>query len=211
MKHEFDALEGNDWKNYLKAHKEIESITPIGEGVKSRTLYKAALYASKIKEGSCAEVGVFRGGSAKLVSGPLKKSKFYLFDTFTGVPEAHPAYDKPHLTGMFAETSLEEVLDLFDGNKNVFVIPGLFPDSGDVLDDEIQFKYVHIDMDIYLPTLYAIRFFWPRMVEGGVMIFDDYHFHQCPGIAKAVNGFFNKRDIRETSGQCYVIKGKSDG
>ncbi|MHC4372289.1 MAG: hypothetical protein ACYSW8_32190, partial [Planctomycetota bacterium] len=78
MKHEFDALEGNDWKNYLKAHKEIESITPIGEGVKSRTLYKAALYASKIKEGSCAEVGVFRGGSAKLVSGPLKKSKFYL-------------------------------------------------------------------------------------------------------------------------------------
>lgn len=54
-----------------------------------------------------------------------------------------------------------------------------------------RFACVHIDADTYESTLAAIDWFWPRMVSGGIMVFDDaMDFPNCPGVTRAIKERF---------------------
>jgi hypothetical protein len=44
----------------------------------------------------------------------------------------------------------------------------------------------YIDVDLYRPT-WIVEFFYPRLLDGGVMIFDDYGSAGFPGARKAVD------------------------
>jgi hypothetical protein len=81
-------------------------------------------------------------------------------------------------------------------------IPERFPDVADE-----RFSFVHVDVDLYEPHRDAIEFFWPRLTQGGVMVFDDYGSAYCPGARRAVDEAFTPTDIVESpTGQCFVIK-----
>jgi len=72
-----------------------------------------------------------------------------------------------------------------------------------------KFCFVHIDVDIYLPTLDSLKFFYPRMVQGGIIVCDDYGFSTCPGAKKAFDEFMREKPepiIHIPTGQCFVIK-----
>ena len=49
-------------------------------------IYSTAKTQEKL-DGDMAEVGVFQGGSAKLICEAKGERKFYLFDTFEGLPD----------------------------------------------------------------------------------------------------------------------------
>ena len=49
---------------------------------------------------------------------------------------------------------------------------------------------LRLDADWYEPTLIALRFLWPRLSSGGVLIVDDYGHHS--GAARAVDEFFGR-------------------
>jgi hypothetical protein len=72
-------------------------------------------------------------------------------------------------------------------------------------------------VDLYEPTRDCLDFFYPRMVDGGLFLFDDYGFASCLGARKAIDEFFEKRpeSVYElTSGQAFVVrnrKGEPDG
>ena len=52
------------------------------------------------------------------------------------------------------------------------------------------FCFVNVDVDLHEPTRDSIEFFYPRMVPGGVMVFDDYGSQmQSPGAARAIEVF----------------------
>jgi hypothetical protein len=121
----------------------------------------------------------------------------HLFDTFEGMPETSE-FDI-HRQGDFADTSLESVNEYLQG-YNVHFWPGLFPDSARLLPDDTEFVLVHVDVDLYTSTKAACEFFWPRLVEGGIMVFDDYNGPRCPGANKAVDEFFDTRQEIEVSG-----------
>ncbi len=55
------------------------------------------------KPGEVAEVGVYQGGSAKLLAKILPNKEIHLFDTFTGMPPTDPEHDMIP-AGIFAET-----------------------------------------------------------------------------------------------------------
>jgi hypothetical protein len=46
---------------------------------------------------------------------------------------------------------------------------------------------VHIDVDLYQPYVDSIEFFYPRLLDGGVMVFDDYGSAGFMGARKAVD------------------------
>jgi len=48
---------------------------------------------------------------------------------------------------------------------------------------------VHIDVDVYPPTEFCLRFFAPRLARGALLVVDDYGFLTCPGAKKAVDDF----------------------
>ena len=39
----------------------------------------------------------------------------------------------------------------------------------------IKFSFVHIDVDLYEPTLKSLEFFFPRLTKEGVIVCDDYN------------------------------------
>ncbi|MFA5841403.1 MAG: TylF/MycF/NovP-related O-methyltransferase [Candidatus Paceibacterota bacterium] len=161
--------------------------------------------------GDVAEVGVYRGGTAKflaLLNGEYQLNKnIYLFDTFGGMPETSAEKDL-HKEGDFSDTSLEGVLAYLKGLQRISLHRGLFPGTAGPVKDK-KFSFVHLDVDIYKSVLDCCDFFYPRMVQGGIIIFDDYGFVSCPGAKLAVDEFF--KDKKETpvylqSGQCLIIK-----
>lgn len=189
------------------------------ESIKDRTLVDKTrcfmLYQffkqSLILEGEVAEVGVYKGGTAKLLARLSQDENAYktihLFDTFSGMPETSEEKDI-HKKGDFSDTSLDSVLEYLSSYGNISFYKGLFPTTSAPINDK-EFSFVHIDVDIYKSVIDCCEFFNPRMVKGGIMIFDDYGFVSCPGAKLAVDEFF--KDKKEfpcylPSGQCLVVK-----
>jgi len=159
-------------------------------------------------DGDAAEVGVYRGGSARLLSEVLQ-GNLHLFDTFEGMPETNPNIDV-HNEGDFAKTSIEKVKTFVEaGPGSVYIYQGIFPETVEDFDEDITFKFVHIDVDIYKSTKEGFEFFYDKMISGGIMVCDDYGFKTCPGAKKAVDEFFKDRDenpIYIPTGQAIIIK-----
>ena len=169
-------------------------------------LRQFALQVSSL-EGDAAEVGVFKGGTAYLISSTLPKKDVHLFDTFEGMPETVPEKDW-HKKGDFSNTSLQEVTNYLSKFKNAKLYPGYFPATAGPIEQK-KFCFVHIDVDIYQSVIDCCEFFYPRLVTGGVLIFDDYGFPTCPGAKAAVDEFFKSKKeavIYFNTGQAMIYK-----
>ncbi|HTY58038.1 MAG TPA: TylF/MycF/NovP-related O-methyltransferase [Bacteroidota bacterium] len=171
-------------------------------------LYQFARDAAGLP-GEVAEVGVYRGGTARLLARTFEGTgkPVHLFDTFEGMPSTDPSKDA-HREGDFSDTSLASVQKNLSGCENVLFYPGYFPATSPPI-EQSRFCLVHIDVDIYRSVLDCCAFFYPRMVPGGKMVFDDYGYETCPGAKLAVDEFFRdtpERPFYLPSGQCFVTK-----
>ena len=107
--------------------------------------------------GSMAEVGVYQGGSAKMICEAKRETPLHLFDTFEGLPESSAADNQVHVPGQYA-CSLDSVRTYLSGYSNVHFHKGRFPDGVASLDNE-KFSFVHFDVDLYQSTLDCLQFF----------------------------------------------------
>lgn len=157
-------------------------------------------------EGEIAEVGSYRGGSAKLICEAKGNKKLHLFDTFEGLPDLCDHDDlKQFQKGNFS-SSFEDVKKYLKKYQNVHFYKGLFPSTAKPIKNK-KFSFVHLDVDLYEATLESIKFFYPRMNKGGVIISHDYTW--ATGVRKAFDDFFKNKPepVIELSGtQCLVIK-----
>jgi O-methyltransferase len=156
---------------------------------RAQTLYQLARHATGL-EGSLAEIGVYRGGTASLLA-PLADArgrKLHLFDTFAGMPETDVKRDLL-AAGDFADTSLAEVKRFLAGRTSPVFHQGMFPDTAGPVEGE-RFSLVHVDADIASSVQACCDFFYDRLVPGGVMVFDDYGFTSCPGAKTTADAFF---------------------
>jgi O-methyltransferase len=112
----------------------------------------------------------------------------YGFDTFEGLPAVMWSEGEPHAVGDFADTSFEAVRAALADCPNVALVQGLFPISAVGLFPN-KFAFVHLDFDFYESTRRALDWLIPRMSPGGVIVFDDYEWHRCPGVKRAIDEF----------------------
>jgi len=167
---------------------EVQHSTILGL-TKLSSLYRFLKLSAPVR-GSMAELGVYKGGTAKLIATVVPDKTLYLFDTFSGMPDEQ-SIDK-HKAGDFDDTSIEAVSHLLNDRQNIVFRQGYFPTTTQGLEGE-RFSFVHIDGDLYQSTLDALEFFYPRMVSGGIMIFDDYEWPHCPGVKKAMDEFLHDK------------------
>jgi SAM-dependent methyltransferase len=158
----------------------------IVDPIRSYTLYQLGRSFNR-KEGDVAEVGVYKGGTARIIAKACPDKRVYLFDTFTGMPASDPSIDF-HPVGDFSDTSLERVKQLLSDCPNVEFHVGMFPDTAGPIADN-RFCLVHLDVDNYGPNRDALAFFYDRMVPGGAIVFDDYQWEHTPGIKKSIDEF----------------------
>jgi len=144
-----------------------------------------------------AEIGVYRGGTTAFIHEVLRDMKIhplwaYAIDTFQGHAAAdtggetdHPVHTPNH----FGDTSYGDVLNYLGKYENISIIKGRIQDVVGQIDTNARFGFVHLDMDLYLPTLFALNFFAPLILPGGVIVVDDYGSRKCPGIQLALESF----------------------
>jgi O-methyltransferase len=153
------------------------------------------LQAERLKRenisGAYAELGVYKGDSARLIHLMDPTRKFYLFDTFEGFPEedlyGETGKASTYTAQSFANTSISQVVKRIKGNHLIEIVPGYFPDSAQGMTNEV-FALVNIDADLYKPTKAGLEFFYPRMSRGGVILVHDYN-PKWPGVIRATDEF----------------------
>lgn len=203
----------NNDKEFLSTYSLIKDRTLVRID-RSYALYQFAKSASVLK-GDIAQVGVYRGGTAKMLASLFVGSskRFYLFDTFEGLPEASQEDGLKNVEGNgkreFNDVDFNEIRSYFSDIQNIEFKKGLFPETAKGLEDK-RFCFVYLDADLYSSTRDGLSFFYSRMIPGGVIMFDDYETNTWPGVAKAVREFCDKENIypvRTASCQGMIVKG----
>jgi len=157
-----------------------------------------AALAATTPAGDFVEVGVYQGGSAWRLAEVARRQarRLFLFDTWEGMPYANPAIDR-HAPGEFWQCSIEEVKKAIpDAN----CIKGIFPDT--LPDDVKEVAFCHVDCDQYQSVRDTILALRPRMVVGGIMLFDDYD--DLEGARCAVDELLGGSIIRRSFLRPYV-------
>ena len=202
---------------FLGSHKDKDLIRLIKRMRKERggalasemfLIYSLAKAQSK-RPGDFAEVGVYQGGSARVICEAKGKKRLRLFDTFTGLPQGSSAADGSALKKHAYACSRENVEIYLNGFPNISYHPGIFPQSvqGNGELENAEFAFAHFDVNLYEGTRDCLEFFYPRMVPGGIMLTHDYSIFD--GVKKAFDEFFDTRPegiIELPTTQCMVVK-----
>lgn len=196
---------------FLERYAKLSPDNPYSQDRKY-TLRELVRYVRRIP-GAMAECGCYEGASAYFMASSRPESVLHLFDSFQGLPsggsvDAPGASDTPAWRAGDL-TASESVLNRnLDGFKNFVVHKGWIPEKFVDVKEE-RFCLVHIDVDLYEPTLASLRFFYPRVSAGGVIVLDDYGFATCPGAHRAVAEFMAEKPeyvLHLPTGQGVIIR-----
>lgn len=149
--------------------------------------------------GSVAEVGVYRGEFAKHINRAYPGRTLHLFDTFTGFAQGDMLTEKAVGASAFAQscdfsnTGVELVHAKLPHPEQAIFHTGFFPDTAVGIED--SFCFINLDLDLYEPTLQALRFFSRRMVSGGVILLHDYDGEAFPNVKKAVADYEREKGL----------------
>lgn len=117
------------------------------------------------------EFGVFKGDSINwwVEKNQNKESRFYGFDTFSGLPEDFGMIKKG---GYSAENIIPDMRD-----ERCHFIAGLYQDTlFNFLKNynHKNKKVIHIDCDLYSSTLFVLTTLGHHLKEGDIIIFDEF-------------------------------------
>jgi O-methyltransferase len=164
--------------------------------------------------GDIVELGVFRGGTARLLCRAAPERRVFLFDTFEGFPPRHPidylgeGCQGAWTAGAFDQTSEALVRGYLADCPNAIIRAGKFPETlwvraGVEPTADLpaaaggrlclaQAALVHFDADLYRTLADAIGYLWPVTAVGGRWLVDDVGRPECPGIVPALASGFNR-------------------
>lgn len=170
--------------------------------------------------GDLIECGVLRGKCLDILASTMDRFDYYnrtLFgvDSFEGL-SAPCSYDNEigknqsfFKKGDVRGYTLEDIQKRLSYHSSAFeLLKGWIPAPFSSL-YYCEFCFAHIDVALYEPTKASLEFIYPRMLKGGIILFDDYGFTMCPGARKAIDDFLsNKYEtlIPLPSGQAMLIK-----
>lgn len=164
--------------------------------------------------GARAECGVFRGMSSLLLCRAERAthpgfdgSGLFLFDSFERFSEptefdmiqttderGETAMQRPFPANSRLKTSLDEVKHALAEFPALEIRQGWLPGTLQQL-PERTWSFVHLDVDLYEPTLGGLEYFYPRLCPGGIIITDDYATPRYPGARKAWERFCESNDV----------------
>lgn len=150
------------------------------------------------------ECGVYAGQSMYFIA-DLCNNEFIGIDSFEGVSKPGE-FDTEYFNFVKLELDISYANNILKNKENIKLIKGWIPEIFNTMDKN-EYSYIHIDVDLYEPTKSSIKYFWPQLVIGGVLICDDYGSEKTPGARKAIDEYFGKSNILELpTGQAVVFK-----
>jgi len=154
-------------------------------------------------EGDFVECGVNTGIFSLAVCEYLQfarlPKRFWLFDTYRGVPEEQVSPEEEvlgsieHHASMYSEC-YEVAKRNFAPYPNAVLVRGRVPDTlpgagiGKVC-------YLSIDMNIVAPEIAAIEYFWDKLVPGAAVVLDDYGWAYYRPQKDAMDEFARRKNV----------------
>ncbi|MDR6671379.1 TylF/MycF/NovP-related O-methyltransferase [Rhizobium sp. 1399] len=205
---DFLVFENDEFFNPLyRAGLKLTSTPDGGHKRKARFFNLVQFYNSvRQLDGRSAECGCWNGLSSYLIckyeqvsNNSFRGETHEIYDSFEGLSDlgSEDSIIDPSLRpllgtqggkkGDFAATEdrvRDNLKEFGEIRFNKGWIPDAFPKENDT-----KYKFVHVDVDLYEPTLKSLEYFFPRMVPGGIIICDDYGSLRWPGAKKAVEEF----------------------
>lgn len=142
-------------------------------------------------EGALAELGVYRGEFSAKMNRLFPTRVLHLFDTFAGFDARDVAREAGYsraVQGDFSDTSVELVKSRLPHPECAVFHRGFFPETARGL-EEVRYALVHLDADLYGPTLEGLRYFYPRLSRGGVLLLHDYYNTRFSGVRAAADAY----------------------
>lgn len=155
-------------------------------------LIKYAVRANETMDSNAvfAEFGSYKGGSGEIIAKACPNRPIYLIDSFQGLPESNTEKGDSHFQGEFQDVDFIGTAGYFKMlYPNVRLLKGFSPSVFDFFDSSTKFTMVHVDCDLFQSGKDALEFFWPRLMQGGYALFDDYGFSSCKGIKVLIDEF----------------------
>ena len=156
------------------------------------TVWQCVSNVAKMPE-PIVEIGVLRGGTSALIAKAMehfkKSGTLYSCDTFIGHEEVDGRYDMRHKPGTFADRTSEQLVrDYLEPFASVKVLAGdIKQTAGSIIEPDLAM--IHLDVDVYPTTKFVLETMAHRLVQGGILLVDDYGVTSCPGAKRAVDEF----------------------
>jgi O-methyltransferase len=123
---------------------------------------------------------------------------FFLFDTYNGIPEEQmlptERTDRTRHNEEFYPECYELARRNFAPFPRAHLVRGMVPDSLTTVDID-KVCYLSLDMNIAVPEVAAMEFFWEKLVPGAVVVLDDYGFQDYCEQQKALDEFALRKGV----------------
>lgn len=171
-------------------------------------------------EGAVVECGVWKGGMSAAIAELLGPQRAYhLFDSFEGLPLVSEAdgqwaklwqerkdlwyFDNCKAEQVYAREAMK-----LTGIEGYFIHEGWFKDTLPLV-EPFPIALLRLDGDWYESTYQCLEVLYPRVVNGGLIILDDYYAWE--GCIKACYDYFSTHQITDRirstpEGVAYLIK-----
>ncbi|WKV13424.1 TylF/MycF/NovP-related O-methyltransferase [Marivirga harenae] len=171
-------------------------------------------------DGCIVECGVWRGGMSAGMAEVFSNRRVYLFDSFEGLPDAKEIDGEAALKwqkningpnyhdNCTAEIKEAEEAMLLSGAE-FELVKGWFKVTLPNYKFEEKIAILRLDADWYDSTMECLDNLFPKVIRGGVIIFDDYY--TWDGCSRALHDFLSKtkstsRIHKTAKGLSYIIK-----
>jgi hypothetical protein len=116
------------------------------------------------------EFGVAQGQSFKwfLQQNKLGESRFYGFDTFTGLPEDYGPYKKGHFNNQNEFPEINDSRGKFYQGLFQQTVPGFLKELNN------NRNIIMLDADLYSATMYTLTSLAPYLKKGDIIFFDEF-------------------------------------
>lgn len=166
-------------------------------------VFCSAIYATKSWGGmrsSFVECGVCDGLTAYFALGAIDKNaipnfSFYLYDSWGGMRDYDLVGQEKKNAGKYDYLDQSVAEDnLLDFREFLVFNEGYIPDSFQVGRNPDSLSWLHIDLNATVPTFEALKFFYDKIVRGGIILFDDYGSPVYQETRKCVDDFLGSKN-----------------
>lgn len=173
-------------------------------------------------KGSIIECGVWRGGMIAAMAELLGNDrKYYLFDSFEGLPEAQEIdgeaakkwqenkEDPGYFDNCKAEICFAKEAMKLAGITNYQPIQGWFSETLPKFNVNEEIAILRLDGDWYESIIQCLNYLYPAVAKGGLIILDDYYVWD--GCSRAVHNYLSSHNLPDRIYQldqnnCYIVK-----
>ncbi len=166
-----------DKKSYQRSSAFIECVEKVFQGAAAYESDADVLRAASDQveiDGAYVELGTGMGRTTNFIAALNPEKKIFTFDSYQGHPADWDKGDRILAKDFYAWPEGEKLPHLLN---NVVLIQGWFEDTlaAFVRSLEKPIAFLHVDCEIYESTAQALDLLEPKMVDGTVILFDEFY------------------------------------